>query len=132
MSAPAVTRRIVTTGIAKVTLPEMPAMPKTNDAAPMKMAGVGGAGIGAPSALSGGDGSQAGGGPISFFGLRETGAGSFVGTLYDLKQTQTHRSTDMNKQKYGEVVSDFVKDGWNESVFQKKFQAVWPRRALVM
>src|SRR6478752_1101601 len=53
MSAPAVTKRIVTTGIAKVTLPEMPAMPKTNDAAPMKMAGVGGAGIGAPSALSG-------------------------------------------------------------------------------
>ncbi len=54
MSAPTVTKRIVTTGIAKVTLPAMPEMPKTNDAAPMKMAGVGGAGIGAPSALSGG------------------------------------------------------------------------------
>ena len=97
MSAPAVTKRIVTTGIAKVTLPDMPDMPQTNDAAPMKMAGVGGAGIGAPTALTGGEGSQGGGGPISFFGLRETGSGSFAGTLYDLKQTQTHRSTDMTR-----------------------------------
>ncbi|MEO8044562.1 MAG: hypothetical protein ABI674_06610 [Spartobacteria bacterium] len=123
MSAPAVTRRIVTTGIAKVTLPEMPAMPQTNNAAPMKMAGVGGAGIGAPTALTGGDGSQGGGGPISFFGLRETGSGSFAGTLYDLKQTQTHRSTDMSEQKYGEIVTGFIKGGWNESAFQNFYRA---------
>lgn len=126
MSAPAVTRRIVTTGIAKVTLPAMPEMPKTNDAAPMKMAGVGGAGIGAPAALSGAEGSQGGGGPISFFGLRETGAGSFAGTLYDLKQTQTHRSTDMNEQKYGEIVTGFIKGGWNESAFEKFYRAPQP------
>ncbi len=123
MSAPAVTKRIVTTGIAKVTLPEMPAMPRTNDAAPMKMAGVGGAGIGAPTALTGGDGSQGGGGPISFFGLRETGAGSFAGTLYDLKQTQTHRSTDMSEQKYTEIVTGFIKGGWNASAFQNFYRA---------
>jgi hypothetical protein len=46
MSAPAISKRIITTGIAKVTLPALPAMPKM-DAAPTKMAGVGGAGIGA-------------------------------------------------------------------------------------
>ena len=122
MSAPAISKRIITTGIAKVTLPAMPSMPKM-DAAPTKMAGVGGAGIGAPTALSGAEGSQGGGGPISFFGLRETGAGSFAGTLYDLKQSQTHRSTDMNEQKYGEIVTDFIKGGWNESAFQKFYRA---------
>lgn len=121
MSAPAV-KRIITTGIAKVTLPAMPAMPRM-DAAPTKMAGVGGAGVGLPTSVTGADGSQGGGGPISFFGLRETGAGSFAGTLYDLKQSQTHRSTDMTEQKYGEIVTDFVKGGWNESAFQKFYRA---------
>ena len=122
MSAPPISRRILTTGVAKVTLPAMPAMPRM-DAAPSKMAGVGGAGIGAPSALSGAESSSAGGGPISFFGLRETGAGSFAGTLYDLKQSQTHRSTDMTEQKYGEIVTDFIKGGWNESAFQNFYRA---------
>ncbi|MEO6971405.1 MAG: hypothetical protein ABI217_10975 [Chthoniobacterales bacterium] len=121
MSAPAV-KRIITTGIAKVTLPAMPAMPKM-DAAPTKMVGVGGAGVGLPTSVTGADGSQGGGGPISFFGLRETGAGSFAGTLYDLKQSQTHRSTDMTEQKYGEIVTDFIKGGWNESAFQKFYRA---------
>ena len=121
MSAPAI-KRIITTGIAKVTLPAMPAMPKM-DAAPTKMAGVGGAGIGLPTAVTGTEGSQSGGGPISFFGLRETGAGSFAGTLYDLKQSPTHRSTDMTEQKYGEIVTDFIKGGWNESAFQKFYRA---------
>ncbi|HEY1583326.1 MAG TPA: hypothetical protein VGF73_09540 [Chthoniobacterales bacterium] len=60
MSAPAIKQRILTTGIAKVTLPALPAMPQTNDAAPMKMAGVGGAGVGAPTALSGAEGNSGG------------------------------------------------------------------------
>ena len=123
MSAPAINKRILTTGIAKVTLPDMPAMPKLNEAAPMKMAGVGGAGIGMPTAMSGTEGSSGGGGPISFFGLRESGGGSFAGTLYDLKQSQTHRSTDMTEEKYGQIVTDFVKGGWNESAFQKFYRA---------
>jgi len=122
MSAPAISKRIITTGIAKVTLPALPAMPQMN-AAPTKMAGVGGAGIGAPTSLSGTEGSQGGGGPISFFGLRETGSGSFAGTFWDLKQSQTHRSTDMNEQKYGDIVTDFVKGGWNDSAFQKFYRA---------
>ncbi len=51
MSAPAM-KRIFSTGLAKVALPEMPAMPQP-DSAPAKMAGVGGAGFGMPTALSG-------------------------------------------------------------------------------
>jgi len=123
MSAPAISKRIVTTGLSKVTLPAMPAMPNLSAAAPTKMAGVGGAGIGAPTALAGSDSGQPGGGPVSFFGLREIGGGSFAGTLYDLKQTQTHRSTDMSEQKYGDIVNEFIKSGWNEGVFQKFYRA---------
>jgi hypothetical protein len=55
--------------------------------------------------------------------LRESGGGSFAGTLYDLKQSQTHRSTDMTEEKYGQIVTDFVKGGWNESAFQKFYRA---------
>jgi hypothetical protein len=123
MSAPPISRRIMTTGLAKVTLPDLPAMPKESEAAPLKMAGAGGVGMGLPTAMSGPEGNAAGGGPVSFFGLRETGGGSFAGTLYDLKQTQTHRSTDMTEQKYGEIVTDFVKNGWNESAFQSFYRA---------
>ena len=123
LSAPPINKRIMTTGIAKVTLPNLPSMPKQNEAAPMKMAGVGGAGIGLPTAISGKEGSAGGGRPISFFGLRESGGGSFAGTLYDLKQTQTHRSTDMTEQKYGDIITDFVKNGWNESAFQNFYRA---------
>jgi hypothetical protein len=60
MNAPAINKRILTTGIAKVTPPDMPAMPKLNEAAPMEMAGVTGAGIGMPSATSGTEGSSGG------------------------------------------------------------------------
>jgi hypothetical protein len=123
MSAPAFARRIVTTGLAKVTLPAMPAMPNLSAPAPMKMAGASGSGIGAPSTLSGTDVSQSGGGPISFFGLREVGGGSFSGVLYDLKQSPTHRATNMTEQRYTETVRRFIQGGWNESVFKEFYRA---------
>src|SRR5437764_2703138 len=58
MSAPALAKKITTTGAAKVSLPEMPAMPKLG-APPVKMAGAGGTDVsfGAGSmAASGGSG----------------------------------------------------------------------------
>jgi hypothetical protein len=122
MSAPAVNKRILTTGIAKVTLPALPEMPRLG-AAPSKMAGVGGAGFGAPTSMSGGQGASAGGGLISFFGLHESGGGSFAGTFDDLKQTQSHRSTDMTEQKYGDIVTGFLKSGWNDSAFRDFYKA---------
>jgi hypothetical protein len=121
MSAPAM-KRIVSTGLARVTLPEMPAMPQP-DSASAKMAGVGGAGFGMPTALTGTQGSSGGGGPISFFGLRESGGGSFAGTLYDLKQSQTHRTTNMTEEKYGSIVTSFLKGGWNDSAFHDFYKA---------
>lgn len=91
-------KRILTTGISKVTLPAMPEMPRL-DAAPTKMAGVRGAGFGAPTSISGSQDASAGRGLISFFGLHESGGGSFADTFYDLKQTQTHRSNRYDRAK---------------------------------
>jgi hypothetical protein len=125
MSAPPINKRILSAGLSKISLPDMPAMPQM-DSAPAKMAGVGGAGFGMPTALSGAEGNSGGGGPISFFGLRESGGGSFVGTFYDLKQTPTHRSTEMTEQKYTDIVTDFAKNGWNESALQKFYHGPQP------
>ena len=44
MSAPAQAKRITTSGLAKVALPDMPAMPALNDVLPSRMAGMGGMG----------------------------------------------------------------------------------------
>jgi hypothetical protein len=70
MSAPAQAKRIMSTGLAKVALPELPSLPSTTDAVPNKMGGMGGVGT---SFGSGGGGSGLGGGGgsgINFFGLR--------------------------------------------------------------
>src|SRR5450432_3736348 len=62
MSAPMVSKRIVTTGLSKITLPAMPAIPTMNGAAPTKMAGVGGAGFALPGSVTGAQASTSGGG----------------------------------------------------------------------
>jgi hypothetical protein len=76
--APPQTKRITSTGIAKVSLPEMPAMSTSTNAVPGSMlAGMGGAGFGAGMGFGSGMGSGMGGGMgggggagINFFGLR--------------------------------------------------------------
>ena len=70
MSAPAQAKRIMSTGLAKVALPELPSLPSATEAVPNKMGGMGGVGT---SFGSGGGGSGLGGGGgsgINFFGLR--------------------------------------------------------------
>jgi len=73
MSAPAQARRITTSGLAKVALPEMPSMPTATTVTANKMAGMGGFGTGVgPAGGSGGGGMGGGGGGsgVNFFGLR--------------------------------------------------------------
>src|SRR6187455_3367305 len=70
MSAPAQAKRITTTGLAKVALPDMPALPSAVDVMPSRMAGMGGAGFGPGGGGGGGMGSGGGGGNVNFFGLR--------------------------------------------------------------
>lgn len=136
MSAPAQPKRIVATGAAKFTLPEMPSMPSmSTDFMPGKMPGMGGTGLGFSPAggFAGGGGGR--GGPIPFFGLRNGGAG-LAGTFYDLKQTRDGKPNGMaiveqnwqnpkeepaNKQ-YGSEVSSFIKNGLSESSLDKFFR----------
>jgi hypothetical protein len=61
MSAPAQAKRITTTGLAKIALPEMPSMPHATEVLPNRMAGMGGTGTGLGFG-GGGLGSGGGGG----------------------------------------------------------------------
>jgi hypothetical protein len=70
MSAPAQAKRITTSGLAKVALPDMPAMPSATDVMPGRMSGMGGFGFGPGGGGGGGLGDGGGGGNVNFFGLR--------------------------------------------------------------
>lgn len=70
MSAPAQAKRITTTGLSKVALPDMPTMTTATDVIPNRMAGVGGIGQGFGVSGGGGMGGGGGGSGINFFGLR--------------------------------------------------------------
>lgn len=71
MSAPTQARRIASTGLSSITLPDMPATPLGTDIVAGKMAGMGGTGIGLGPAGGGmGGGGGGGGAGINFFGLK--------------------------------------------------------------
>src|SRR5712671_140735 len=99
MSAPSVAKRITTTGLSKVALPEMPAMPKLA-APPVKMAGAGGADVSFnPGGMAASGGAAAGGAPVPFFGFKESkGGGSLVGKFYDLKQLKNGSPSKLDEQ----------------------------------
>ena len=123
MSAPSIARKIVTTGLAKVSLPEMPAMPKLA-VPPVKMAGAGGTDV---SFNAGGmttsSGSGAGGAAVPFFGFREArGGGSLVGTFYDLKQLKNGQPSKLDQDHgYPDELAKFVNSGWNPANLEKYF-----------
>ena len=121
MSAPAQARRITSTGLAKVSLPDMPVISTSTDFTPGKMAGMGGTGMGLGMAGGmGGAGGGGGGGPM-LFGLR--GGNGLVGVLYDLKQTPDRKPTRMDKFKYTTTVLNYARGGWIESTFQHFYRA---------
>jgi hypothetical protein len=123
MSAPAPAKRITTTGLSKIALPEMPPMPSTAPSEMASMTGMGGPGLGLGSGGGMGGGSGGGGG-IPFFGLR-TGDG-FEGTFYDLKQNRGRRPTGMTPEKYTKEVYQFTSGSWNEGTFAQYFKAPEP------
>ncbi|HEY3664300.1 MAG TPA: hypothetical protein VGL24_14195 [Chthoniobacterales bacterium] len=123
MTAPAI-KRIVSTGISKVTLPEMPSMP-TSPTSPNQMAGAGGASLGASAGPMTAGGGAAGGSLVSMFGLREA-SGGLKGEFYDLKQSPGRKDTGMDKDKYSKVVIEFVKSGWNQAVLNPYYKASKP------
>ena len=92
-SAPPDIKRIVTTDISAITLPDPPQIPTADEASPSAMAGVNG--VMGSSLMGGGDpgGSGPPGGDMSFYGA-PSGLG-LTGNLYDLKQTPEGVPTDL-------------------------------------
>ena len=139
MSAPAQAKHITTTGLSKVSLPDMPSMPDATEIVPNKMAGMGGAGVGfGPGGMSAGTDTGSGGGTVPLFGFNQPGGGSLTGTFYDLKQEKGGTPTKMAgdsvpggsedeaNKLYADEVTKFCASGWNDNTFAKYFKGPRP------
>lgn len=113
--SPAQAKRISVTGLAaKITLPEMPAVPTTSTQfVAGRMAGMGGAGFGSGLGFGNGSGmgvggAGAGGLGLTMFGAR--GGAGLTGTFYDLKRDKHGRGNGMvqNHDLYGQVLRGFT------------------------
>ena len=122
MSVPTQARKVTTTAVSAVALPEMPAMPTMSGIAAPKMAGMGG-----PVSFGATANAGAAGGPVPFFGFRTAQKSCFVGAFYDLKQSQAGKPTPgMNPGEYGIQLLKFVKTGWQQSFWSKYFRGPDP------
>jgi hypothetical protein len=137
MSAPAQAKRITTTGVSKISLPDMPSLPSASELTPNKMGGMGGTGMGFGALGGGGGGGGGTGKGLTIFGMREGGNG-LAGTFYDLKQTRDGKPTEMVLQPnehgeafdidapvnkaYDRALSSFVSNGMSESSLSKYFR----------
>ncbi len=141
-TAPAPTKRITTTGIATVALPDMPDIP--NNMGPSIAGAMGSGGFGSAGGLGGGGGGGGGGSgsgqgngfsKITFFGLNGgKESDGLVGTFYDLKQSADGKPTSMQfsalekaNPKTCIVGSDENKE-YIENV--KKFNKAWSKNFL--
>ena len=125
MSAPAQAKRITTTGLSKVSLPDMPAISTSTDFNAGKMAGMGGTGVGlgfkGGLATTGGKASL--GGPISFFGMRGKNENVLKAKFYDLKQTRDKKpAKPLTDNDFVDIVRKFVTvDSWSELALSNKY-----------
>jgi len=124
MNAPTQARRASTTGLSRVTLPEMPTMPTM--VSTDKMSSMTG---GVPGLGTVGLGARGGGGPIPFFGLRG-GTNGFIGTFYDLKQTKDQKPTDMAGPLNEKGANDRSKEFHLNLAAVKKFTEKWDESVL--
>ena len=122
MSVPRMEKRITTTGLSKISLPEMPVMPKLA-APPTRMAAAGTDFAFSPGGSITGGGGGAGGAPVPFFGFKESrGGGALVGTLYDLKQLAQGGLSKLDQDHgFPDEIGKFVAGGMNDSYFAKYF-----------
>jgi hypothetical protein len=97
-SAPPVPKRVLTTGLAKITLPPMPEI-KVPEDAPRPMMAAGGAGTRlGPSALQSlGGGAGGNGTAINFFGIRDTSTSVVI--MIDVSDSMFDRTGDARARK---------------------------------
>jgi len=112
MSAPAPIKRIMTTGLSKVALPDIPALPTSQPTEMTSMPGMAGPGLGMGIGGGTGGGTGDGGSGIPFFGVR-TGIG-LEGHFNDLKiDGQNNKPTGLDLPKYGVLLKQFANGGWH-------------------
>lgn len=126
MSQPTMAKRITTTGLAKVALPDMPDLPKMAGE-PTKMAAAAGMNPAFSNPL-GASAASAGGAAVPFFGFKESrGGGALTGTLYDLKQLAKGGPSKLDQDHgYPGELSKFVAGGMNDSYLSKYFAGPKP------
>jgi hypothetical protein len=122
-SAPPDLKRITSTDLSPITLPDVPTPPQTEDTSPTEMSGVGVDALAGPGG-SGGGGGPGGGGDMTLFGSTE-GTG-LSGYLYDLKQTADKKDTGMNLPQYYQVLGKYLAGGWDESVLEAYYKSKSP------
>ncbi len=108
--APPQAKRIVSAGIAKVALPDLPTISSANNVVPGMMAGMGGAGFGAGTGFGSGMGSGmggggAGGGGMSFFGFR----GAAPSTVFVIDISGSMISGKKDRDSYDRLEKETIK-----------------------
>ena len=64
--------------------------------------------------------------PTSVFGQSTQSEAALMGVFYDLKQTQDHKSTNVDPDGYSKIIDEFISKGWDESVLNRYYQVSKP------
>jgi len=62
----------------------------------------------------------------SVFGQSKQSEAALIGVLYDLKQTQDHKPTNVDPEVYSTVVDEFLSKGWDEGVLNRYYRVSRP------
>ena len=60
------------------------------------------------------------------FGQTKQSEAAFMGVLYDLKQTQDHKPTNVDPETYTTVLDEYLSKGWDESVLDRYYRVSKP------
>jgi len=69
---------------------------------------------------------RAGDDDSSFFGQSKQSEAALIGVLYDLKQTQDHKPTNVDAGTYTTVLDEFLSKGWDEAVLNRYYRVSKP------
>lgn len=56
----------------------------------------------------------------------EAGESALMGILYDLKQTQDRKPTNVDSSNYSSVLNEFFKNGWDEAILNRYYRVTKP------
>jgi hypothetical protein len=122
--APAIPRRIASISAANVTIPDVPDTQSMDAVKITPMIGMSGPGY--TVSTTGPSIGTTGIYTSPYYGTTEVIPDGLKGTFYDLKFTNGRKDSGMTYGKYAEVVTQFVKNNWNESLLSKYLKGTRP------